>query len=70
MINENYDVINDLTVRAKYPVLFNEVCEHDKVSTSSWYSLSDKAYEKYQQWCKIIKKNYSSRIKLRIQDKE
>jgi len=37
MINENYDVINDLAVRAKYSVLFYEVCEHD---------------EEYQQWCK------------------
>lgn len=51
MINDNYDIIHDLTVREKYPILFSEVCEHDRISTSSWYSLSDEAYEEYQRWC-------------------
>lgn len=53
MINDNYDIIHDLTVREKYPTLFREVREHNRISTSSWYSLSDKAYEEYQVWCKI-----------------
>lgn len=52
MINDNYDIINDLTVKEKYPTLFREVREHDRITTSSWYSLSDKAYEEYQGWCK------------------
>lgn len=51
MINDNYNIIHDLTVRERYPNLFKEVCEHDRISTSSWYSLSDKAYEEYQEWC-------------------
>lgn len=51
MINDNYYIIHDLTVREKYPILFKEVCEHDRISTSSWYSLSDEAYEEYQKWC-------------------
>lgn len=51
MIND-YDIIHDLTVREKYPTLFREVCEHNRISASSWYSLSDKAYEEYQVWCK------------------
>lgn len=51
MIDDNYDIIHDLTVRERYPILFKEVCEHDRISTSSWYSLSDEAYEEYQKWC-------------------
>lgn len=31
MINDNYNIIHDLTVREMYPNLFKEVCEHDRI---------------------------------------
>lgn len=50
MVNDNYDVIHNQKVKEKYPTLYKEVVEHDRVSTSSWYELSDKAYEEYQEY--------------------
>ena len=37
MVNDNYDVIHNPKVKEKYPTLYKEVVEHDRVSTSSWY---------------------------------
>lgn len=50
MVNDNYDVIRNQKVKEKYPTLYKEVIEHDRVSTSSWYELSDNAYEEYQKY--------------------
>ena len=50
MVNDNYDVIHNPKVKEKYPLLYKEVVEHDKVSTSSWYELSDAAYKEYQEY--------------------
>lgn len=50
MVNDNYDVIHNQKVKEKYPTLYKEVVEHDKVSTSSWYELSDNAYKEYQEY--------------------
>lgn len=50
MVNDNYDVIHNPKVKEKYPTLYKEVVEHDRVSTSSWYELSDRAYWEYQQY--------------------
>lgn len=47
MVNDNYDIIHNPKVKEKYPTLYQEVIEHDKVSMSSWYDLTDKAYEEY-----------------------
>lgn len=47
MVNDNYDVIHNPNVKAKYPILYAEIIEHDKSSTSSWYDLSDEAYAEY-----------------------
>lgn len=50
MLNDNYDVIHNPKVKEKYPTLYKEVIEHDRVSTSSWYKLSDAAYKEYQEY--------------------
>lgn len=50
MVNDNYDVIHNPKVKEKYPTLYKEVVEHDRVSTSSWYELSDTAYKEYQKY--------------------
>lgn len=50
MVNDNYDVIHNPKVKEKYPTLYKEVVEHDRVSTSSWYELSDTAYKEYQEY--------------------
>lgn len=50
MVNDNYDVIHNQKVKEKYPTLYKEVIAHDKISTSSWYDLSDTAYLEYQQY--------------------
>ena len=50
MVNDNYDVIHNPKVREKYPTLYKEVVEHDKVSMSSWYDLSEDAGQEYQQY--------------------
>ena len=52
MINDNYDIIHNPKVKKKYPTLYGEVVEHDKVSTSSWYKLSNVAFNEYQDYTK------------------
>jgi len=47
MVNDNYDVIHNPKVKEKYPTLYKEVIDHDKVSMSSWYDLTDAAYAEY-----------------------
>lgn len=32
----------------KYPNLYTEVMKHDRVSNSSWYDLTEKAFEEYK----------------------
>ena len=44
---DNYDIKNNPKVKDTYPALYKEVLQHDKISTSSWYDLSDKAYLEY-----------------------
>ena len=50
MVNDNYDIIHNPKVKEKYSLLYKEVSDHDKISMSSWYDLSDKAYEEYRQY--------------------
>lgn len=50
MLSDNYDITHNLKVRELYPKLFSEVLEHDKVSRSSWYDLSDEAYAEYEEY--------------------
>lgn len=50
MVNDNYDIIHNSEVKEKYPLLYKEVINHDKVSTSSWYDLSAEAYKEYCQY--------------------
>ena len=47
MVWDNYDIKHNPNVAKKYPLLYKEVREHDKISTSSWYTLSDNAYAEY-----------------------
>lgn len=47
MVNDNYDVIHNPKVKEKYPTLYKEVIDHDKVSMSSWYDLTGEAYKEY-----------------------
>lgn len=47
---DNYDIIHNPNVKTKYPTLYKEVLEHDKVSTSSWYDLSSEAYKEFQEY--------------------
>ena len=48
MVRDNYDIKNNPKVKGKYPLLYEEVCRHDKDSNSSWYNLSGKAFSEYQ----------------------
>ena len=50
IVNDNYDIIHNPKVKQKYLLLYKEVISHDKVSMSSWYDLSDKAYKEYCQY--------------------
>ena len=50
MINDNYDIIHNY--QYKYPVLYAEICAHDKLSHSSWYDLTEQAYQEYQAYFK------------------
>ena len=47
---DNYDILHNQKVKEKYPTLYKEVLEHDKVSTSSWYGLTEKAYTEFQEY--------------------
>lgn len=47
---DNYDITHNPNVKVKYPTLYKEVVEHDKVSTSSWYDLSFGAYSEFQEY--------------------
>lgn len=47
MVFDNYDIKQNPDVVKKYPLLYKEVQEHDRISTSSWYTLSDSAYTEY-----------------------
>ena len=47
MVHDNYDIKHNPKVREKYPLLYAEVVTHDKISSSSWYDLSMKAYWEY-----------------------
>jgi hypothetical protein len=48
-IIDNYSITNKSYLRCKsrYPTLYREILKHDKVTSSSWYKLSDKAYSEY-----------------------
>lgn len=49
---DNYDIKQNPKVKEKYPTLYKEVVEHDRVSTSSWYDLSYKACKEYNEYIK------------------
>jgi hypothetical protein len=40
------------TCEEKFPHLWKEVTERDQYSHSSWYELSDEAYEEWERWQK------------------
>lgn len=50
MIDDNYDIIHNPKIKEKYPSLYKEVVEHDKLVTSSWYDLSELASKEYKQY--------------------
>lgn len=52
MVNDNYDIKNNPKVRRLYPTLYAEVIAHDKDLFSSWYDLSNEAFEEYQAYKK------------------
>jgi hypothetical protein len=46
----NVQIIDNYTIKSykpEYPKFYEEVLAHDKISSSSWYELSDEAYEEY-----------------------
>jgi hypothetical protein len=47
-IINNYDIFHN--AKMKFPSLWKEVTDHDKYSNSSWYSLSEEAYEEWERW--------------------
>lgn len=47
---DNYDITHNPKVKEKYPTLYKEVLEHDKVSTSSWYDLTLTAHLEYKKY--------------------
>lgn len=50
IVRDNYDIVNNPKVKEKYPTLYREVLEHDRVNTSSWYDLTPKAYTEFQEY--------------------
>ena len=51
IVVEHHDIKVNPAVREKYPILCAEVDCHDLDSFSSWYELTDEAYD---QWLKYI----------------
>jgi hypothetical protein len=51
-IIDNYSITNKpcFNCKGRYPSLYHEVFAHDKVTSSSWYDLTEDAYAEYQQW--------------------
>lgn len=47
MITDNHDILHNEHVHKKYPALYQEVKAHDLDSRSSWYRLSDDAYQEW-----------------------
>ncbi len=58
MVRDNYDIIHNPKVKEKYPELYKEVCEHDKLSGSSWYDLSEAAHDEYEKYIRDIDIGY------------
>lgn len=54
IVTDNYDVLHNPKVKEKYPTLYQEVYDHDKVSFSSWYDLSNAAYD---EWLRYLQDN-------------
>lgn len=44
---DNYDILHNDAVKRKYPKLYDAVHRHDKISTSSWYELTDEEFEEF-----------------------
>ena len=51
MVFDNYNILHNEEIRKRYPNLYQEVYNHDKITMSSWYDLSDSAYDEYKKWC-------------------
>ena len=47
---DNFDIKNNPKVKDKYPELYAQIMRHDKDSFSSWYELTDDAYEEYMDY--------------------
>jgi hypothetical protein len=54
-IINNYAITNKSSeeIKLAYPNLFKEVLEHDKITSSSWYDLSDAAFAEYDRFRRI-----------------
>ena len=52
IVRDNYDILNNEAVKKKYPNLYKDVKEHDSEGWSSWYDLTEKAYEEYNKYLK------------------
>ena len=49
------DDIHDYA-KKRYPNLYKEVLDHDKISKSSWYELSEVAYNEYKLFRQAMKR--------------
>jgi hypothetical protein len=58
VIKKHVQIIrNDLIIRhaeKRYPHLYSEVYAYDKISSSSWYSLTQEAYEEYKKFRRTV----------------
>ena len=54
-IIDNYSITNKYPYEIKiaYPNLFKEVLKHDKITSSSWYDLSDAAFAEYDRFRRV-----------------
>lgn len=50
MIDANYYIKNDREAPTRYRKLYNAVVRHDKVSSSSWYDLTEDEYIEYEDY--------------------
>ena len=50
IVSDNYDILKNPNVKTLYPNLYKEIYEHDKLTNSSWYDLSQIAYQEYQSY--------------------
>lgn len=47
LVYDNYDILHNPKVKEKYPKLYEEVINNDRISNSSWCDLTEEAYKEY-----------------------